>query len=345
MAAALFFLKPQLIDTKVKHIALGTNSDLYPVKAARFIKDNLQKKRGFNVYRWGGYLNWILYPQQTFVDGRQLEDNTPFIESEKIFESVSYFNKLVDKYQLEYLLLDQLPAGIEQYESRFFPAEKWRLIYWDKLAVIYLKVTLQNQPIIEAHQFNYLHPLQPGYDYLLEGVNENNSEAIFAELKRSIALDPTNSRAYFLKAVLEEKRKKFSEAVNNYQLAFKYNPYLTQAAFNCGKILQTKLNDPSAAEEYYLQTLKLQPTHFQTMNNLALLYLSQDDYEKTERYLQKMLKVKSDNFAARYNLIRLYQKINSPKLKDAYRWILENQQKVPATKKQIINEAKQALDV
>ncbi len=269
----VIFLKPQLIDTRLKQIAVGVDRDLFPRKAARFIKNNLAGRRGLNVYRWGGYLAWELYPgSQTFIDGRQLPDNAPYLEYSKAFEAKNNFSRLVEKYRLDYVLLDRLPPGVEQFEQSFFPVSGWRLVYWDKMSVIYLRNTGENRELIEREQFRYVHPMQSSNDYLVKMFQDNPAE-VLAELNRSLAVDPENARAYFLRGFLEEISKEYSRAASDYLNTLKHNPWFFQASYNLARIYQFHLNDEKKAAEYFLLTLKIKPGHRASLNSLAQIEL------------------------------------------------------------------------
>ena len=182
--------------------------------------------------------------------------------------------------------------------------------------------------------------MQPSPDYLVDLLgNEAERAAIFAELARSIEVAPRNALAYFIKAYLQEKSGEYEAALQNYQTILEIDPTFYRAAFNLGVIFQSSLKNPQNAEQYYLLAHKLEPTHLLTLNNLAMLYLAQNNYRDGENFLLKAIEVDPNYFSARYNLIQLYKKQNSPQLKNAYQWILNNQHLIPPNRKAIIEEA------
>lgn len=108
-------------------------------EAAEFImKNNLQHKKIFTVYNWGGFLIWN-YPQiSPPIDGRML-----MWKDEKGFSGFDYYysitaNKIdIDKTDYEVAMIDKsiLSMRLLQLEKE----KKWKLVYKDKKAFIFVR--------------------------------------------------------------------------------------------------------------------------------------------------------------------------------------------------------------
>tara|TARA_B100000965_G_scaffold218828_1_gene183130 strand:- start:1175 stop:1717 length:543 start_codon:yes stop_codon:yes gene_type:complete len=85
----------------------------------------------------------------------------------------------------------------------------------------------------------------------------------------------------------------FLKAVQIFKDILKINPDSTpilNGLANC----YFQLNKPDLAEEYYLQCLKNESSNIQILNNLALLYLRNKNYNKALQILQKSLMINID---------------------------------------------------
>jgi hypothetical protein len=106
----------------------------FPRDALRFMKQKQITGRLFHYYGFGGYIEWNAPALKTFADGRTdifvyngtVDDYLKINEIEKPFE-------LLDKYRIEYALLQ--PDKPLSYLLSHSPV--WRLIYSDKVAVLF----------------------------------------------------------------------------------------------------------------------------------------------------------------------------------------------------------------
>lgn len=135
----------------------------YPREAVNFLKGSreLDGRRLFNEYAWGGYLIWNLPERKIFVDGRLpqlvLSDRTFLQEYLEFFRSPARAEEMLAKHEIELVLLPATDARVEyrSWEKHLFlleeqavnppnrlrqylaAADDWREIYRDEDAVIY----------------------------------------------------------------------------------------------------------------------------------------------------------------------------------------------------------------
>lgn len=123
----------------------------FPSGAVRFLKETRLDGRMFNIPRWGGYLEYHLYPgYKTSYDGRI--DLFGGEISRDMMDAMENKNReeVLAKYGFDYLVVD----------SRFFAparaaAEHWKLVFSEGSARIYLRDTARNAANFERCRAYY----------------------------------------------------------------------------------------------------------------------------------------------------------------------------------------------
>lgn len=147
--------------------------DFYPKNAVAYLANNLPQGQIFSQHAWGGYLIWQLPQKKVFIDGRMSvwswngnkagETNNALTEYNNIRNEKVNFNDVAKKYNIDTVLwpkaspiqksldyrLDELICKHIQLEicktlkGRVFEKilfdDGWKVIYQDKVAVIYKK--------------------------------------------------------------------------------------------------------------------------------------------------------------------------------------------------------------
>ena len=81
---------------------------------------------------------------------------------------------------------------------------------------------------------------------------------------------------------------KFEEAIRIYKEIVEKIPDFNPALHNIS-VCYTSLNKLDEAEKYYIKCLKLKGIHFQTLNNLAKIYLEKKEFKRALPLLQNSL--------------------------------------------------------
>jgi tetratricopeptide (TPR) repeat protein len=87
------------------------------------------------------------------------------------------------------------------------------------------------------------------------------SEALDA-YRRTTAIDPQHSGAWFEQAQLLEQRGEWAEAAESYERVATIDPLRSDAAIAAGVICHYRLADPERALEHYRVVLRTTPTHY-----------------------------------------------------------------------------------
>lgn len=164
----IFLSTSQIITTKMVNNPFRQNDVDYPEKALDWLKsqDELQNKRTFNEFGWGGYIIWQYPEAKIFIDGRQpqaeMTDVSGLEEYYRFYNDNQAEEKLLE-HKIDLVLLknnSNKEKGQETIWKRFFifnyksikkhesenelltylqNSLDWTLIYEDELTVIYKK--------------------------------------------------------------------------------------------------------------------------------------------------------------------------------------------------------------
>ncbi len=201
---------------------LGIATGRAPQGGVDFIEKYQPPGNLYNVYGFGGYVSWRLWPEvKTFIDGR----NEVFVEVRKrLKEAVSdsrKWQRLIDDYDIGYALVsyakiyDEVtlvnPIGgapsIENwpYTVTHFPRSNWALVHFDDDSMLYLRRSETSQTLIDIHEIKHVFPSFP--DFQIEAFRKGWADPSLCveELRATLRQDPGCTRAQnLLKRIFEE---------------------------------------------------------------------------------------------------------------------------------------------
>jgi len=116
-------------------------SGYFPVSGVEFLRTHPQQGRIFNLYEWGGYLEWNLPQLPTYIDSRGdifeykgvLKD---YLDAARLNQS----EEILDRYKITYVLY-AVDAPLPYFLSK---SPQWERIYGDEQAVIYRRLPAQS---------------------------------------------------------------------------------------------------------------------------------------------------------------------------------------------------------
>ncbi len=153
-------------------VKLKNSSD----SAISFLKKNsneLKDLKMFNYWGWGGYLGFNLYPEyKIFIDGRYIFHS--FLdETENCRKNFETWNKFIDKYNFDIVILKREPMKIVIKHKRkkgghlmlsrpayllYLPKKDWAVAHWDKKLVILLRRKAMDTAWLKEHEYKLLRP-------------------------------------------------------------------------------------------------------------------------------------------------------------------------------------------
>jgi hypothetical protein len=110
-------------------------SQIFPVEAVGYIREEKPEGNLFNAYNHGGYLIWALPEYPVFVDGRaDLHQDEIILEWYRTVNAVGNWQAVLDEWEVGVVLLEpEQPLVGELIE------QGWHLNYEDELAVVLIK--------------------------------------------------------------------------------------------------------------------------------------------------------------------------------------------------------------
>ncbi len=237
----------------------------FPYHAVDFLVKNQIKGNFYNDFNSGAYLIGRCFPNiKVYIDGRTEEYGAEFFERYlKIWRDGDSKVFLADakKYNITGAFLNNNSQLVpEKVLKMFYQFPDWKIVYFDYDAIIFLKNTPENKPLIDRF-----------------GVDLKKWQAKGFDLQRlaSKRLDPVplTNRAYLLRTLgFNDLAFKLS------QEALKVNPYDADSFRILGEIYESKQDYQRAFENFRIAVI-LRPYDLKVRLQLARSYLRLKDYD------------------------------------------------------------------
>ncbi len=135
-------------DALARRTGFGVSELVYPIAAADFVERNELPGNVFNDYSIGTYLNWRLFPsRKTFIDGHTYTPESLAFYRRVMAGGVPY-RQVADQYRINTFLLSHKSAEARDLIGKLYRDEQWALVYFDEIAVIFLRRVPENEPLI-----------------------------------------------------------------------------------------------------------------------------------------------------------------------------------------------------
>ena len=174
--------------------ATGIDSERFPVRAVSRLLQTKLAGNIYNVDQFGGYLEWVLYPQRrVLTDGRNELFRDFIAEDARARTDSRVWHAMIDKYQIA-LAVDEYQrerievVDVASGERRYLPASlvryrrrDWALIAFDDATMIFARRAAFPPDVIARLEYHYLVPDDPEIGY----VNDDIRRAARAEVARA----------------------------------------------------------------------------------------------------------------------------------------------------------------
>ena len=199
----------------------GIEPGRFPEKAV----DDLAKRQGvgnlYNDVAFGGYLLWRLYPpRQVFIDARNEVNPGLFHELAAARASEEGWTALLNRYGIDGALVRYddrprpvltppgIPGGPPRVEHHttnalFFPRERFALVYWDDVAMIFLRRAPERASLLEREEYRFVHPEDWRATLAQAERDPFFRAAALEEIERRLREDPGVDRALQFRQALE----------------------------------------------------------------------------------------------------------------------------------------------
>ncbi len=191
---------------------LGVDQRRLPVAAVDFLETARPPGQLFNAHAFGGYAIWRLYPDnQVFIDGR--DDIFADLRARlgRAVVDSRLWHELLDEYRVGHTLLEYLgrleevrvqdPRGgpprvtLRPYAFNHFPPDSWALVYFDDVAMVYVRRTPEAASLIERYGYSHVFPEDARFQLEAIGQGLASRDGALRELQAKIEQDPACFRA------------------------------------------------------------------------------------------------------------------------------------------------------
>ncbi|MBI5233705.1 MAG: tetratricopeptide repeat protein [Deltaproteobacteria bacterium] len=269
LALVLLVALPVILLGRTFSFGVGVK-DIFPEKAVEFIETHDIKGGMFNSFGFGDWLVWRVFPdrkgyptRKVFIHGRnEVIPESLYRQYLDSHTRPEVWKEVAERYGVEYTLLEYYLTDLSGKEAmmHLIRNPEWTPVYWDRLAIIYVRTKGENQRLAEEMGFKYIWPTYLDFSYLDTYIKSNKTGPVIGELTRLIEISPDNEEAYLARAYLYFKMGKawFDLSMSDVKKAIDIEPARAGTHTALG-MLYLKKGDREAAKKEFKQALRLDP--------------------------------------------------------------------------------------
>jgi hypothetical protein len=197
---------------------LGLEPGRFPVAAVDALELRPETGHLYNDVAFGGYLVWRLAPRRVFIDGRNEVNPELLRELAHARSDSRAWSQVLERYAIERALVRYDPRLIEVTDPQgnvvsrrtpnalLFPSDSFALVYWDDVAMLFVRRTAENQERLAAEEYRFVHPEDRIATFQAAAADPAYAASALDELDRRLRADPGCDRALALRSELEALR-------------------------------------------------------------------------------------------------------------------------------------------
>lgn len=298
-----------LEEHRVKSGMFGVTPNAFPEKTADFILKEKPPGRLFNLFNYGSYLIWRLYPQyQVFIDGRTELYGDAFL---KTYRKICAGDKqaifgFLDDYAINTVLLNNSNFETQKLASYLYNSGQWIPVYLEDKWLILLKNSQENQGFINrlkidtaGWQTNKVDINKIGLidigatPYLNRAFNLytlSAYEPAINEVKEALRITPDDTDAYNILAAIYLRQKEYDKAFESLRLAYRYGRHRISTLLNFADFYRQKKNLKKAREIYEI-LVKRYPRFAKGYYLLAESYFNENNQKMALKMVEQAVKL------------------------------------------------------
>lgn len=306
-------------DRSNTRFGLGVSNISYPKKAIDFIQKSNIQGNIFNNPAIGHYFTWRCFPERmVFLDGR-FDLPEQFLWHYFVPE---LWPKISGKYNINYVLLGHgRSSHLAGLVKMLYLHKDWVLIYYDEMAVVFIRNTPENREVVERFQVSSdtsqdeteprlprknlfgltdipVAQFQLGNLYATFGLRE---QAI-KEYEECVNIFPGfwETRSNLGNMYWEVGR--LEDALKQYRMVLEIKPNFAVVHVRLGDVYAVMGILPQAIQSYK-KAIAIKPKLFEAHNGLAIAYMQMKDYKEAAREFETALKLNPHDHRARQMLV------------------------------------------
>lgn len=278
----------------------GFSPYMYPIRAVDFIEEAGISGNVFNNIGIGGYLCWRGYPERkVFIDGRlEVHERAFYTEYIHVMQNPDCWDELAEKYNINYVVLQHSMEDTQGLIGKLYRDEKWRLVYFDDLTVVFLRNVPENKVLLDKFS---LHP-----DDAVSIMNEDaenmasDNVTMFRVLRyERIPFESIHKGTFYAIIGL------YHRAIAEYQQALRANINRAQIYYDMS-IVYTHQSRWDEAITMAYKAAELRPQAPDVLENVGFVLYKKGRYQEAEQWFLKALAANTTCEKARYDLANLY---------------------------------------
>ncbi len=250
-----------LVDAR-KVPGFGVNERWVPEGALRYLDARRVEGRLFNAFHFGGYIEWRDFPRRApILDGRGMAPPSLLEEIHFARAYPQHLARLQARFGFEAAVMDYPTYSGDAIEEVIGPdadsalaSSDWALVYWDDVALVYLRRGGPHAGVIERDEYRHVKPANGGAGLARLLADPARAAAARAELSRNVA--ETGSSLGLL--LLGQATTDPDEAVAT--LARVQDPRRRFEADQATALVHWRRRDFARATEFYDRALAREPS-------------------------------------------------------------------------------------
>jgi tetratricopeptide (TPR) repeat protein len=201
---------------------VGVNDRFLPERALQYLDRVEATGRVFNTFQWGGYLAWRDFPRrQAIVDGRGHLPQTVLADIHFAAVNVQVLDRLQATHGFDIVLV-AYPQAPAPGADVTFVSPQWALVYWDDVALVYLRRSPRLAGVIERDEYRHVKPAH-GVPHLRETLAAGAAvPALEQEIRRNVAATGSSLGHTFL-GFLHLQARRYDEALEAFRRVRDYS--------------------------------------------------------------------------------------------------------------------------
>lgn len=286
---------------------IGVNDRFLPERALRYLEGAGIQGKVFNTFHWGGYLAWRDFPRLApIIDGRGYVPSGLLEAAYFANTNPDLLERLHRTYRFDVVLVAYpgMPSDATETPDRAISSD-WALVYWDDVAVVFLRRTERLAQIIKRDEYRYVNPGN-GVPQIRRLLADNSKlRTVEAELRRNVA-DTESSIGHTLLGFAHLQIREYDKAIEAFRRAQGYSSvwHASQGL----ALAHWQKGDLSGAIEYYRALANLSENSI-FLYNIGLALVQTGNDREAVRYLERA-RAQDEEFTPVYPLlIDAYQRL------------------------------------